>query len=119
MPMNKLHLSPQAQNDLSEIKDYIAHDLENPEAAQRTVRRITKELRILQTFAFAGAPLSSIVDIHGDYRFLTSGNYLAFYRVRGTDVYVDRILYGRSDYLRTLFGDLPEEDVESERGMVE
>lgn len=119
MPMNKLHLSLQAQNDLIEINDYIARDLENPEAARRTVRRITKELRVLQTFAFAGTPLSSIADIHADYRFLTSGNYLAFYRVRGADVYIDRILYGRSDYLRTLFGDLPEEDVESERGMVE
>lgn len=117
MPMNKLHLSPQAQNDLIEINDYIAHDLENPEAARRTVRRITKELRILQTFAFAGTSLSSIADIHADYRFLTSGNYLAFYRVRGT-VYIDRILYGRSDYLRTLLGDLLEEDVESERGMM-
>lgn len=117
--MNELHLSPQAQNDLIEINDYITHDLENPEAARRTVRRITKELRILQTFAFAGTSLSSIADIHGDYRFLTSGNYLAFYRVRGTDVYIDRILYGRSDYLRTLFGDLPEEGVESERGMME
>lgn len=116
--MNKLHLSPQAQNDLSEIKDYIARDLENPGTARRTVHRITTELRILQTFAFAGTPLSSIVDIHGDYRFLTSGNYLAFYRVKGTDVYIDRILYGRSDYLRALLGDLPEEDVESERGMM-
>ena len=31
--MNNLHLSYEAQNDLSDIKDYIAEDLENPQAA--------------------------------------------------------------------------------------
>lgn len=52
MPMNKLQLSPQAQNDLIEINDYITHDLENPEAARRTVRscssRIVEGYFILQ-----------------------------------------------------------------------
>ena len=27
------------------------------------------------------------------------------YRVHGNDVYIDRILYGRRDYLRSLIGD--------------
>ena len=35
-----------------------------------------------------------------------TGNYLTFYRVNGNEVYVDRILYGRRDYLRILFGDM-------------
>lgn len=103
--MNELHLSPEAQADLEEIKAYIAEELENPDAALATVSRITKNLRILRTHAFAGVPLSSVADVESDHRFLVSGNCLAFYRAYGNTVYVDRILYGRRDYLRILFGD--------------
>ena len=60
--MNEVYLSPKAENDLKEIKTYIAEELENPRAALVTVGRITKSLRILQTHAFAGAPLSSVAN---------------------------------------------------------
>lgn len=103
--MNSLHLSEEAQNDLIEIKAYIEEELLNPSVALATVSRITKSLRILQTYAQAGAPLSSIAEIESDYRFIVSGNYISFYRAYGSEVYVDRILYARCDYMRILFGD--------------
>lgn len=103
--MNNLHLSEEAQNDLLEIKAYIKEDLLNPSAALATVSRITKSLRILQNHAQAGALLSSIADIESDYRFIVSGNYISFYRAYGREVYIDRILYARRDYMRILFGD--------------
>ncbi len=104
--MNNLHLSEEAQNDLMEIKSYIEEDLQNPSAALATVGRITKSLRILQTYAQAGAPLASIADIESDYRFIVSGNYISFYRAYDSEVYIDRILYARRDYMRILFGDI-------------
>lgn len=103
--MNKIHLSHEAQRDLEEIKHYILKDLENPSAAVNTAKRITQTVRILQTYAEAGSLLSSIADVDDTYRILVSGNYLIFYRVNEHDVYVDRILYGRRDYLRILFKD--------------
>lgn len=103
--MNNLHLSEEAQNNLLEIKAYIEEDLLNPSAALATVSRITKSLRILQNHAQAGALLSSIADIESDYRFIVSGNYISFYRAYGREVYIDRILYARRDYMRILFGD--------------
>ena len=103
--MNSLHLSEEAQNDLIEIKAYIEEELLNPSVALATVSRITKSLRILQTYAQAGAPLSSIAEIESDYRFIASGNYISFYRAYGSEVYVDRILYAHRDYMRILFGD--------------
>ena len=103
--MNNLHLSEEAQNDLLEIKAYIEKELLNPSAALATVGRITKSLRILQNHAQAGAPLSSIADIESNYRFIVSGNYISFYRTYGSEVFVDRILYARRDYMRILFGD--------------
>lgn len=103
--MNNLHLSKEAQNDLAEIKTYLTDKLENPDAALATVSRITKKIRILKSQAYVGTPLSSVADTESDYRFLVSGNYLVFYRVYGKDVYIDRVLYGRCDYMRILFGD--------------
>lgn len=105
LPMNNLHLSEEAQNDLLEIKAYIEEELLNPSAALATVSRITKSLRILQNHAQAGAPLSSIADIESDYRFIVSGNYISFYRAYGNEVFIDRILYAHRDYMRILFED--------------
>lgn len=105
-PMNNLHISEEAQNDLLEIKRYISEELENPAAAHATISKITKKIRILEKYASAGAPLSSIAATKSDYRFLVSGNYLIFYRACGKDIYIDRILYSRRDYLRILFGNV-------------
>lgn len=110
--MNNLRLSTEAQNDLADIKEYIAKDLENPQAALSTVAKITKTIRLLREHAFIGSPLSSIADTDRDYRYLTSGNYMIFYRAIGKEVFIDRVLYGRRDYLRTLFGKIQSEDFE-------
>ena len=37
-------------------------------------------------------------------------HYMVFYRVQGNDVYIDRVLYGRSDYMSVLFKDLLREE---------
>ena len=110
--MNNLHLSQEAQRDLAEIKIYIEKELLNPSAALAPVSNITKNLRILREYANAGTPLSSIADVESDYRFLVSGNYLSFYRTYGNEVYVDRILYARRDYMRILFGDITTEETD-------
>ena len=109
--MNNLYLSPEAQDDLSEIKAYLAEDLENPQAALSTVTKITKTIRMLQEHALIGVPLSAIADVNSDYRYLISGSYMIFYRVTGKDVFIDRVLYGRRDYLRILFGDIAEDEI--------
>lgn len=84
---------------------YIAADLDNESAAKRMVLSIVDTVDKLEEFPEIGAMLSTVADIVSDYRFLVCGNYLVFYRVTGNDVYVDRILYGKRDYLRVLFGD--------------
>lgn len=101
--MNNVHLSEKAQNDLIEIKTYIEKELLNPSAALTTVRKITKSLKILQSHPYIAAPLSSIIDIQSNYRFIVSENYMSFYRVCDNEVYIDRILYAHRDYIRILF----------------
>ena len=103
---NKIHYSPESRRDLDDIWDYIVSELQNRSAAEHVVDRIMDAVDQLKNFAEMGTPLSSIADVGTDYRFLVSGNYMVFYRVRGSDVYIDRVLYGRSDYMSALFKDL-------------
>ena len=104
---NSIHYSPEAQNDLDDILEYISFELCNPQAAELSINKIMDTVDELENFSEIGAPLSSVTDLESDYRFLTSGNYMVFYHVHGHDVYIDRVLYGRRDYLRILFPDLP------------
>ena len=108
---NKIHYSPESRRDLDDIWDYIVSELQNRSAAERVINRIIDAVDPLKNFAEMGAPLSSIADIGTDYRFLVSGNYMVFYRVQGNDVYIDRVLYGRSDYMSVLFKDLLREEI--------
>ena len=100
---NKLYYAPRALRDLDDIWDYIASDLSNTHAAMDITTEIMDSVDRLGDFAEMGAPLASIVDIESDYRFLVVKDYLVFYRTSGDHVYIDRVLYGRRDYLRILF----------------
>lgn len=108
--MSKLLLTAQAKRDLTDIKAYIATQLNNPAAALRVVGSITKALRGLEQFPNLGQTVQSDLNRLG-YRVLVCGAYLAFYRVQQESVRVDRVLSGRRDYLTLLFEDrLPSED---------
>ena len=84
--------------------------MKNPVAALNTVNRIQGAIDRLTDFPESGAPLSAHYKIAEDYRFLVCGSYQAFYRVADTTVFIDRILYGRRDYMNILFGTLLEEE---------
>ena len=110
MGKNKIHYTAESRRDLDAIWDYIASDLQNLSAEERVVNRIMDDVDRLENHAEIGALLSSIADVESDYRFLVTGSYLTFYRIYGSDVYVGRVLYGRRDYLRILFGDTQDEE---------
>ena len=107
---NNIHYSLEAQRDLDEIWEHIASELQNTFAAKRTVERIMDDVDQLESFAEIGTLLSSVADIQSDYRFLVTGSYLSFYRIHGSEIYVDRVLYGRRDYLRILSDDVNEKN---------
>ena len=57
----------------------------------------------LADFPFIGIPLSSKVEIETDYRFLVCGSYIVFHRTEADSVFIDRVIYGRRDYIKILF----------------
>ena len=106
--MARIEYSPASIADLEQIGDYIANTLKNPSAALNTVNKVQDSIERLCDFPLSGAPLSSIVEMDTDYRFLVCGNYLAFHHAREDSVYIDRILYGKRDYISILFRDSSE-----------
>ena len=108
---HKLRYSAQARKDLDEIWDYIVADLGNPIAAEKTVNRIMDDIDRLAAFPEMGAMLRNVTHMVTDYRYIVSGNYMAFYRTYDNTVYVVRILYGRRDYMRVLFGDTSDSNI--------
>jgi toxin ParE1/3/4 len=110
MRMAELRLTSVATNDLENIKEYISETLCNPIAAQRTVKKIVDDYTLLKVSPFMGAPLSSKVAVKTDYRYLVSGNYIVFYKADENYVSIYRILYGRRDYIKILFGNFTNDE---------
>ncbi len=106
---SNIHYSRESRRDMDTIWAYIAQELQNPSAAKRVVDGIMDAVDRLELFPLMGTPVSVAAGENGDCRFLVKGSYMIFYRCQGTDVYVDRVLYGRRDYLRILFGEMEEE----------
>lgn len=109
--MGKVVLSPEASRDLVQIGDYIAFTLHNKTAARSTIGKLRDTMKILEKFPESGALLDH-AEPHILYRYLVCGNYLIFYHLSGVSACIDRVLYGRRDYLMILFGDQLQEETE-------
>ena len=108
--MAELIVSPLARADMREIGDYISRELRNPSAALRQIRRFRESMSPLTEYPEMGSPLLAAVKQSMPYRYLVCGSYLIFYHVGSDSVYIDRVLYGRRDYMALLFGDKLEEE---------
>ena len=67
------------------------------------LRKIKAAGKDLEQFPYSGTPLE-VSGIHILYRYVICGSYMIFYHISEETVWVDRILYGRRDYLAILFG---------------
>lgn len=95
--------SPEALKDLDEIYDYIANVLKSPDAADNTVNKILDKTDLLSDNPEIGTQLFFENDLFSGYRYMVSDNYLAFYRISADSVFVDRVIYGKRDYMKILF----------------
>lgn len=102
---NKIKYSPMALKDLDEIWEYITEELMNPSAAENTVNGIMDSIDALEDFPEAGAKLLFNGDLDSGYRFVIYKNYMSFYHIQSDGIYVDRVIYGKRDYMKVLFPD--------------
>ncbi|MCL2163070.1 MAG: type II toxin-antitoxin system RelE/ParE family toxin [Oscillospiraceae bacterium] len=110
--MVEVKYSEKALRDLEHIGDYIENTPMSPISALNTINKIQDTVDNLSTFPLMGAPLSSFVEIDTDYRLLVCGKYLAFYRLFEDIVSIDRLIYGKRDYVSILFGNIIRESDE-------
>lgn len=103
--MFEIKVTPQAAEDLLEIKNYIENELQNPIAAHNTVLNIVETYENLSTITEAGIPVERYVPFPTDYKFVLANNYSIFYRIDGNIVRVIRIMYSKRDFVRILFED--------------
>ena len=103
--MFEVKISPQAAEDLLEIKNYIENELQNPIAAHNTVEKIVETYEDLANCPEIRIPVERYVSFPTDYKFVHANNYSIFYRTEDDCVKVIRIMYSRRDFVRILFGD--------------
>ena len=101
----KLQYTPEAIQDIKEIKSYIRHVLHNPTAAKRIGKAILDNCSQLKQYPYSGMSLREKTDYETDLRVLVCENYLALYRVEENMISVSRIFDGRQNYLYLLLGD--------------
>jgi addiction module toxin, RelE/StbE family len=101
----RVKYSPAAVDDMDEIFSYISQH--NVYAAENMLEKLNSSILGLADFPNAGSVLSEdeYSLIQRGYRFIVVNPYLIFYRImNGDTVVIHRILHGRRDYLRELFG---------------
>ena len=104
--MFTVDVSPQAAEDLLEIKFYIENELQNPVAAHNTLETIVKTYEDLAEDPDVGIPVDRYVSFPTDYKFVLANNYSIFYRIEKNIVKVIRIMYSRRDFAKILFEEL-------------
>lgn len=106
----KLRINPVAVQDMQDIKRYITNELQNPAAAISVLQKLIAAYKRLADFPLMGKPLSAVIAMPTGYRYLVKGSYMIFYKVEDDYVSIYRVLYGRRDYAKILFGKLSDDE---------
>ena len=117
----KLNYTPEAISDIQEIRRYIKHTLRNPTAAARISKAILDACSSLKAFPKMGVSIEGGTGFKTDLRMLACENWIAVYRVEPDSdvVSIARIIDGRQDYMRILFGDMEFMDKSESQDMAE
>lgn len=97
-----IEYSPLAVEDLQRVRSEVLLASSNADVTKDYLLSLMSKIESKSDFPMSGHPI-----FYGDkftgYYFVRYKAYLAFYRVDGERLLVDRILFGKSDYLQILF----------------
>jgi plasmid stabilization system protein ParE len=99
----KLVFSTEARRDIKGIQGYITDELERPQTALKIIEKILDRIERLFSFPDSGALLSPRVNFPSNYRYVKAANYLIFYRHENDQIFIDRIIHTKRDYIAILF----------------
>jgi len=98
-----LVFTPDAIEELDEIKDYISLVLKNPVSANKIVNGLLDEIERLSESPELGVIFVSKVGFPTDLRFLVVEKNIVVYRNEEDVVRVIHVFYGKRNYLKILF----------------
>ena len=102
MKKYNIKYSIESKQDLIRIKQYIKHNLQEPEIAEKLISKIRKEISNLKNnpeiFAIIDDDLIKKLEV----RKLIVDNYIVFYRIKDNNIQIVRIMYGRRNWINLL-----------------
>lgn len=101
--------SPAAVDDLNAAVDYVESELASPMAARRLIDSVIAKAQLFADVPGAGTVLRTCNGVDTGYRYMASGNWMVFLSCADGRALVVRVLYAKSDYMRTLFGEVDNE----------
>ena len=98
----QINYSPIAIRDLDRVWAEVFEASKEPEIATRYINDLMDCVAEKREFPKSGSPLYYEGSFTG-YYFVVFKAYMVFYRVRDDSIFVDRVVFGKSDYMRTIF----------------
>ena len=104
MDYYKIIITPDAEADLFDIRDYIAYTLSAPNVALNYIRTIRNEIQKLAYMASSIAPIEREPWHSRGVRKIIAKNFYIYYRPdeASDKVYILNIIYAKRDQLRAL-----------------
>ena len=98
--MYSLEYLPAALQDITSIMEYIAHELNNPQAAEKLSVKMIEAADRLIDFPYSNPVYHIKKPLKWEYRKLAVENYIMFYWVDEPEkrVTIARVIYSRMDY---------------------
>ncbi len=98
----KTAYSRQAVRDMERVWEEVFAASKSHDTASRYLDDLQDMIEKKSDFPKSGTPLY-YGDMFTGYYFVVFKSYMVFYRIGNERILVDRILYGKSDYLRQLY----------------
>ena len=99
----EIEYSSEALNDMDRVWMEVWEASKDIDAADKYISDLRAVVRSKNKFPKSGTPLIYMGEFTGAY-YLAFKEYLIFYKITETKIEVGRILFSRSDYMKTLFG---------------
>ncbi len=96
--------SRKALSDLDRIWEEVFAASQDYEITEKYIDSLLDKIEAKADYPQSGPPLY-YEDRFTGYYFVVFKLYMAFYRLDNSTLYVDRVLFGKSDYMRVIFDD--------------
>ncbi|MBE6134118.1 MAG: type II toxin-antitoxin system RelE/ParE family toxin [Erysipelotrichaceae bacterium] len=97
----RVELTNDALLDINRAYDEIFQACLDNNTTKEYINSLLDKLEIISDFPESGTPLY-FGRRQSEYRYVIYKSYIAFYHLHNGTIFIDRILYGKSDYIKTL-----------------